>query len=66
MQLNCSCDSSTCAGSALGSLDFALCELRKALISKVLIRADKTPKAEVAGVPFLVRSHYDEEAGCTG
>jgi hypothetical protein len=33
----------------LFSLDFAVCESRKALIYKGIWRAGKTPKAEVAG-----------------
>ncbi|KGX51136.1 hypothetical protein Y024_5785 [Burkholderia pseudomallei TSV44] len=35
--------------STLFSLDFAICELRKALIYKGLMRVSKTPKAVLEG-----------------
>jgi hypothetical protein len=44
---------------SLPILGFAVCELRKALILKGTALGGKTPKAEVAGVPFFARVDRD-------
>jgi len=49
VQLNYTCDEIGWPRSALINLDFAIRELRKALIYKGVLRGGKTPKAGVAG-----------------
>ena len=51
----------------LFSLDFAVCESRKALIYKGMWRAGKTPKAGVAGSIPAGRTNFDRgsrESAC--